>query len=100
MSGGFQTNAATLAEHAESLEGFAARLDTASQAAAVPFPPDAYGVLCGFLSGITGNAEARVTAAIKRLAWVASAHAAGVNGCAADYQELERQLADGFGGAG
>jgi hypothetical protein len=98
VSGGFHTDSAALAEHASSLEGLAARLDTASRAAAAPFSPDAYGLLCGFLSGITGNAEARVSAAVGRLAWVASADAAGVNGCAASYQELERQLTNGFGG--
>lgn len=95
---GFLVDSETLATHAASLDDHAGRLDAVSQAADHPLAPNAYGLICGFLSGMTGDAEAGLRLSIATLASVTGARAAGVNGCAADYRRLEGDLATVFGG--
>lgn len=97
--GGYLVDSETLAGHAASLDEHAGRLDAVSQAANHPLAPNAYGLICGFLSGMTGDAEAGLRLSIDTLASVTGLHAAGVNGCAADYRRLEGDLATVFGGA-
>ncbi|MBO0849540.1 MAG: hypothetical protein J2P20_08765 [Pseudonocardia sp.] len=94
---GYLVNSETLAAHAASLDDHAGRLDAVSQAADHPLAPNAYGLVCGFLSGMTGDAEAGLRLSIDTLASVTGMHAAGVNGCAADYRRLEDDVAAAFG---
>jgi hypothetical protein len=96
---GYLVNSETLAAHAATLHDHAGRLDAVSQAADHPLAPNAYGLVCGFLSGMTSDAEAGLRLSIDTLASVTGLHAAGVNGCAADYRRLEGDLATAFGGA-
>jgi hypothetical protein len=95
---GYLVDSETLAAHGASLADLAGRLDAASQAADHPLAPNAYGLICGFLSGMTSDAEAGLRLSIDTLASVTGVRAAGVNGCAADYRRLEGELAAAFGG--
>lgn len=96
--GGYLVDSEILAAHGASLDDLAGRLDAVSQAADHPLAPNAYGLICGFLSGMTSDAEAGLRLSIDTLASITGAHAAGVNGCAADYRRLEDDLAVVFGG--
>jgi hypothetical protein len=94
---GYLVDAETLAAHGASLADLAGRLDAVSQAADHPLAPNAYGLICGFLSGMTNDAESGLRLSIDTLASVTGLHSAGVNGCAADYRRLEGDLATAFG---
>jgi hypothetical protein len=98
MMDGFRADPDTLARHGATLQDYADRMDTVTQAANQPLSPDAYGLICGFLSGTTNNAESLLRTSIDLLASVVRFHAGGVDGCATDYRDADNHLATMFGG--
>ncbi|WP_028925417.1 hypothetical protein [Pseudonocardia acaciae] len=95
---GYRADVPALQRHAKAVRDHGDRLGEVAAAADHPLAPNAYGLICGFLSGMTNEAEGRLRGSIGTLAALAGSHAAGLAGCADDYQRQETQVATRFGG--
>ena len=95
---GYRADVPALRTHAQAVRDQGDRLGKVAKAADHPLATDAYGLVCGLLSGMTNDAQAGLRSSIGTLALVTGSHADGLNGCADDYQRMETHLTTVFRG--